>query len=151
MGDKGHPREGPGAGGSHGGPSCVWRSERRRILVPLLSWLSDFVLVSCGRNFVSCSMRYVLGHAVWAGRGLRSVVGFTDLPWTLLVGLSIGGAWTFVRLVSLRWLDPCFADWHWNFVFAIWCTPHACARAIRAAFRGNSRKFCVIFFLRARI
>lgn len=37
------------------------------------------------------------------------------------------------------------------FVFAVWCTPHACARAIRAAFRGNSRKFCVKSLACARI
>ena len=46
---------------------------------------------------------------------------------------------------------PVWRVCHWNFVFVIWCTPHACARAIRAAFRGNSRKFCVKSLARARI
>lgn len=35
MGDEGHPRTRPGAGGSYGGPSCVWRSERKRVWLAL--------------------------------------------------------------------------------------------------------------------
>ena len=65
MGDKGHPRAHPRASGSHGGPSCVWRSERRQVWLAL-SWLVWALTRVC----VARATRVRCGCPVRCGRWL---------------------------------------------------------------------------------
>ena len=65
MGDKGHPREGPVASGSHGGPSCVWRSERRQVwsALSLLVWA---LVRACACDAAGGSARSAVGVSMRA-------------------------------------------------------------------------------------
>ena len=123
MGDCRHPRAHPRASGSHGGPSCVWRSERRRVrlalvvaLVVALSLLGRCWLALCGWSGLlracgcgACavrahgSMRVVAGCLLSAlGRCCVLVDGLACVwPWPvgrpcgrfLAVGLALGSLW----------------------------------------------------------
>ena len=109
-----------------------------------------------GGESLPLPVRLALGSCV----RVRRVCGSLVRRWRAVVylgrwhGLSVchaDGVFPLVRFGLCGGRIDALMAWAWNFGFANWCIPHACARAIRAAFRGNSRKFCVIFLLRARI
>lgn len=68
MGDKGHPRDAPVASGSHGGPSCVWRSERRRV------WLAPSRLVLALTRACACAYVHVRATRLAVLRGRLSAL-----------------------------------------------------------------------------
>lgn len=134
MGDKGHPREAHPAGGSHGGPSCVWRSERRRVRLWLVVALLLLVVAGCGRSELlrayACACN---GRAVQVPGSMRAVawpdvgdlrrcrccglVAGLACAWSCLVGrqcgrrLALGSPW------PVRWPVPCFARRSLDFRF----------------------------------